>query len=633
MKAKLSGISILLSALILMSATTRKVHTCGDSTMAPYDPAATVTRGWGMYLQQFIDGLTTVNYARGGRDTRGFYNELWGSVKNNMQEGDYVIVQFAHNDEKNGGMDGQQLYDYYKNKGDEAAAAAVDLRGSVPTTTYKEYLKKYIEETRAKGAYPLLVGPACRSYFGSDGKIKRNGRHDLGDSFSVLTEQGPATGNKVGADDRSMDYAYQMKLVAEETGTPFIDLTTATKELYESYGDAKCHELLFDGQGSTHFNTTGALLVARLCAQLMKEQGILSSNIVLPTDISVSPATADLGEAYKGQTLQKEFTISGFGLSPETGSVTIEATEGISVSADRQAWGTSISIGYNAGTFVGTFYARLTLENSGETTGTITIRQGSKAIDVPVRATAVSMEGGTEVKAYWRLEKDSTCTIDGPATTLGEQMKGMYVQRYANPNAKTVWPEWTNYDATRKMQRNLLEGDNWPADEIDDNPGRYIQFGIMPNAGNTLKIDSIGLFVCGAGGNGMMCHIYYSTDNFETRHTLYAPTKMTANNPEAVQAQPVIALDEGQQLLLRIYPWYTGAATGKTICLSDVTIRGRAYEKTANAIEQRPADNPHVVRTASYDIGGRTLTGAARGLRIVRKEYADGTATTKKTIY
>ena len=155
----------------------------------------------------------------------------------------------------------------------------------------------------------------------------------------------------------------------------------------------------------------------------------------------------------------------------------------------------------------------------------------------------------------------------------------------------------------------------------------------MPNAGNTLKIDSIGLFVCGAGGNGMMCHIYYSTDNFETRHTLYAPTKMTANNPEAVQAQPVIALDEGQQLLLRIYPWYTGAATGKTICLSDVTIRGRAYEKTANAIEQRLADNPHVVRTASYDIGGRTPTGAARGLRIVRKEYADGTATTKKTIY
>lgn len=58
-----------------------------------------------------------------------------------------------------------------------------------------------------------------------------------------------------------MDYAYQMKLVAEETGTPFIDLTTATKELYESYGDAKCHELLFDGQGSTHFNATGALPV------------------------------------------------------------------------------------------------------------------------------------------------------------------------------------------------------------------------------------------------------------------------------------------------------------------------------------------------------------------------------------
>lgn len=53
---------------------------------------------------------------------------------------------------------------------------------------FNAFLPHSIEETRVKGAYPLLVGPACRSYFGPDGKIKRNGRHDLGDSFSILTE-------------------------------------------------------------------------------------------------------------------------------------------------------------------------------------------------------------------------------------------------------------------------------------------------------------------------------------------------------------------------------------------------------------------------------------------------------------
>ena len=107
----------------------------------------------------------------------------------------------------------------------------------------------------------------------------------------------------------------------------------------------------------------------------------------------------------------------------------------------------------------------------------------------------------------------------------------MYIQRYSNPNAATVWPEWTGYDASRKMQRNLLTGDAWPADEIDDNPERYIQWGIKPSAGMDLKIDLISLFAAGCGGNGMCCHIYYSTDNFETRTTIFEMKKMPANNP------------------------------------------------------------------------------------------------------
>ena len=595
----------------------KKVHTLGDSTMAPYEESATVTRGWGMYFGNFlINGWTSINYARGGRDSRGGYNELWQTAKKNVSEGDYVIITFGHNDEKNSGMDGVALYEYYKKIGDDAKASAVDQRGTVPSTTYKENLGKIVDEALALGAHPIIASPVCRSYF-TGSKIRRNGRHDLGDSFSILTENGPVAGQSVPAGDHTMDYAYHSEQLAKEKGVPFIDLTTATAALYESYGDSKCHEYLFDGEGSTHFNTTGALLVARECARLMKAQGIMADDITLPTDISVAPATANFGEAYKGQTLTKELTLNGFGLTPENGTVAISASEGIQLSLDKKTWTPTLTVSYQASTLVQTFYAQLTLTDDGTTRGTITVQQGDKTIEVPVEATAVSLEGGSEVKAYWRLEKDDTYELTGPATVIDESWTGMYVQRYSNPNANTVWPEWTGFDATRKTQRNLLTGDAWPADEIDDNPERYIQFGIRPNKGNTLKINHISLFVCGCGGNGMCSHIYYSTDQFETRTTLFEMKKMPANNMQYVEASPVISLDEDQELLVRVYPWYNGAATGKTICLSDVTISGIAMDASSDGIGHHTSETLAPIRY--YAIDGRQHAQPQRGLNIVRQ--------------
>lgn len=644
MKARLRILPLVLVALMLMSADGIKVHTCGDSTMAPYDESATVTRGWGMYLQQFLEGVTSVNYARGGRDTRGFYNEAdrWGAVKNNMQPGDYVIIQFAHNDEKHGGMDAVALKAYYEKIGDAASAAALDNRGTHPSTTYKEYLRKYVEETRALGGNPILVAPVCRSYF-SGSKIRRNGKHDLGDNFSKLTENGPIANQKVGEDDNSMDYAYQMQLVAEEMEVPFIDLTTATAELYESYGDAKCHELLFDGDGSTHFNTTGALLVARKCVELMKAQGILADNIVLPSDLSITPSEADLGEAYKGQTLRKEFTLNGFSLSPDKGSVRIVASEGITLSIDKTNWVNELNIPYVAATLIQTFYAQLTLEENGLTEGCITIEQGGNTITVPVKATAVTLEGGTDVKAYWRLDSDNTgCVLTGPATVIDQSWSNMYVQRYQAPKGGvdgngeyyTKYPDGIPEGDTpdRKTQRNLLTGDAWPDGEIDDNPDRYIDFGLKANVGTSLKINNISLYVGGAGGNGMMCHVYYSTDNFNTRTTIYAPSKMVSNTMNLVTAQPVIKLEEGEELHVRIYPWYNGAATGKTLCLSDVTISGMAFDASTNGVSPNAVDNPHVVGVAYYDASGRELRTLSEGVNIVRIEYSNGNMSVHKML-
>ena len=622
MKAKLFGLISVALMACTMAAGAKKVHTLGDSTMAPYDENQTVTRGWGMYFGQFLtNGWTSINYAKGGRDSYGGYNELWQTAKKNVAEGDYVIISFAHNDEKNGGMDGYQLKAYYESIGDQTKAAAVDLRGTIPSTTYKENLKKICDEARQLGAQPILVGAVCRSYFSGD-KILRNGRHDLGDSFSVLTANGPTDDNKVAADDHLMDYTYHMQQLAEEENVPFIDLTSATAELYESYGDTKCHELLFDGEGSTHFNTTGALLVARTCAQMMQQQGILAEDITIPVDLSVTPLDGDFGQAYKGQTLQKEYTLSGFGLQPESGTVTVTATEGIELSTDKTNWSSSLSVSYQASTLIQTFYAQVTLTEDGTKEGKITVSvlDGS-AIEIPVTATAVVLEGGNEVKAYWRLEKDDSYVLEGPATVIPESWMGMYVQRYSNPNAKTTWPEWTGYEATRKTQRNLLTGDAWPADEIDDNPERYIQWGIKPALGTTLNIDEISLFVCGCGGNGMCSHIYYSTDNFETRTTIFEMKKMPANNMQYVKEQPVIRLEEGQELLVRVYPWYNGAATGKTICLSDLTIHGMAQDATATAVQSVAVVQQQTEQ--AYDLQGRQTAGRRAGISIVKQ--ADGT--------
>lgn len=626
MKTKLL-LLITLAVMLCSASNGKKVHTLGDSTMAPYDESATVTRGWGMYFGNFLtNGWSSVNYARGGRDSRGGYEELWQSAKKQVTEGDYVIITFGHNDEKNGGMDGYALYDYYVSKGDQTAAAAVDKRGTVPSTTYKENLGKIVDEAIALGAHPVICSPVCRAYF-TGNKIRRNGRHDLGDSFSILTSDGPVDGNTVSANDHTMDYAWHSEQLAKEKGVPFIDLTQATAELYESYGSGKCLEYLFDGQGSTHFNTTGALLVARECARLMKAQGIMADGITIPTDISVTPATADFGEAYKGQTLTKELTINGFGLSPESGSVSVTATDGILVSLDKKEWKTTINIDYSASTLVKSFYAQMTLTENGQTTGNITVTQGAKTINVPVSANAVTMEGGTEVKAYWRLEKDDSYELTGPASVIGESWEGMYVQRYANPNANTVWPEETGFDASRKMQRNLLTGDDWPADEIDDNPDRYIQFGIKASKGTILKINNISMFVCGAGGNGMCAHIYYSTDNFETRTTIYEKKKMTANKPDLVAATPVISLEEGQELLVRVYPWYNNAATGKTICISDVTISGVAVD--ANTTGRIELTGTQTENSRYYTINGLQKTKLQHGVNIVQSNDKK----TKKVIY
>lgn len=629
--------STLLAAGMLVSTSMMaiKVHTIGDSTMATYSESTTVTRGWGQMFQQFFtDAVTVNNRAKSGASSKSFYEEAayWESVKKQIQPGDYVLIQFAHNDEKNDGMDGDEVKAYYESIGDQAKADATDYRGTTASGTYKEYLRKYVEETRALGATPVLVGAICRKYF-TGSTIRRNGRHDLGDDFSLLTSSGITEGNKVSADDHTYDYPYQMRMVADEMGVSYVDLTTATKELYESYGDAKANELLFDGEGSTHTSAMGATLIARLCAQLLQKQGILSDYINLTSDLSVNPSKADLGEAYKGQTVVKEFQISGFDLQPAEGNVTVTASKGLQVSADGENYSGSISMSYKEGNMIGTFYARCEFAEEGPINEEITVTSGDKTITIPVTGTSIVLEGGVPVQAYWRLEKDDECEVTGPMNILGQSYSGMTLQKYSAPNTNTIWPEWTGFDASRKTQRNVIEGESWPAGEIDEVSTRYIEFAVQPAKGTTLKVDSMSMFVCGCGGNGMCCKIYYSKEeNFANPVNIFEMKSMPANNMQYVCSMPVLSVNEGETLRIRVYPWYNNAATGKTICLSDVTIHGIAVDSTTG-ISSELTQNAAPVRTVYYGTDGTMRQDMRPGLNIVKKEYADGKVETTKILY
>ncbi len=607
-----------LAACATLCADARKIHTIGDSTMATYNESTTVTRGWGQMFQQFFKGDITVNNrAKSGASSKSFYEEsaYWQSVKKQIEPGDYVIISFAHNDEKNNGCDGDSLKAYYTANGDATTAASLDYRGTTPSGTFKAYLRKYIEETRALGATPILMGAICRKYF-SGATIRRNGRHDLGDNFDQLVNGTYRKGLKISEDDHSMDYPYQMKMVAEEQNVPYLDLTTATKELYESYGDAKANELLFDGNGSTHTSAMGATLIARLAAQLLLKAGILTEYINLTSDLSVNPAAIDLGKAYKGQTTTRELQISGFDLTPTEGNVSISATKGLAVSVDGTEFAQSASLAYNEGNVIGTVQVRYEFQETGAVNESVDVSCGDKTVSIPVTGECVKLADGTPVTAYWRLEKNDECTVTGPVNPVGESYSEMVLQKYSNPNANTTWPEYTGFTADRKVQRNVIAGEKWPAGEIDEVSTRWIEFAVQPAKGTTLNVDSIGMFVCGCGGNGMRCKIYYSKeDDFANAVNIadYS-SSMVANNMMAVSAQPVLSVEEGETLRIRIYPWYNGAATGKTLCVSDVMVHGVAVDsttgvKTVTAVESQPS--------TFYNVCGMRQNDMKRGVNIV----------------
>lgn len=219
--------SIFLLSFALAEKKKIKIFLAGDSTIAIKDTKAFPETGWGMPFVHFWDStVTVVNKAKNGRSTKTFLSEgLWKSIMDEAKEGDYVIIQFGHNDES---VEKKERY-------------------STPDT-FKMNLNRFIKETREKKATPILFTPVSRRKFDKDGK-------------AVATHE---------------QYSALVREVAKETGVLFIDLDEKSKVLYQQFGPEHS-KLLFlqlqpgehpnypEGKNdNTHFNELGARLIAQI---------------------------------------------------------------------------------------------------------------------------------------------------------------------------------------------------------------------------------------------------------------------------------------------------------------------------------------------------------------------------------
>jgi lysophospholipase L1-like esterase len=218
---------------------------CGDSTMSSKEKKAYPETGWGMPFVYFWDSTVTIeNLAKNGRSTSSFRNEgLWKQVLDNAKEGDYVFIQFGHNDE-------------------------VPTKKTYTTEVeFKNNLKQYIKEAKSKKAIPILLTPMARRKFDAAGKIE--GTHDV--------------------------YSQIVRDVAKEEKVILFDMDKITQQLYQQFG-VENSKLLFlqlkpgehpnypDGkEDNTHFNELGARLVAQaVLSEIKKQIPELAERIVKP---------------------------------------------------------------------------------------------------------------------------------------------------------------------------------------------------------------------------------------------------------------------------------------------------------------------------------------------------------------
>lgn len=201
--------------------------------MSEKEVSAYPETGWGTPFSHYFESRVTVeNHAVNGRSTRTFIEEgRWDPIVSNLKEGDYVFIQFGHNDE----VPTKSRY--------------------TPPDQFQQFLRQYITDTRDKGALPVLLTPITRRQFDENGTVKET--HE--------------------------EYSELMREVAESENVPLIDMDRKSQTLLNEIGEEKS-TLLFlhlnPGQNpnypdgitdNTHFSETGARMMAELVIQGMSE--------------------------------------------------------------------------------------------------------------------------------------------------------------------------------------------------------------------------------------------------------------------------------------------------------------------------------------------------------------------------
>ncbi|MDD4993197.1 MAG: rhamnogalacturonan acetylesterase [Paludibacter sp.] len=560
---KLTNLILLLILAIITMSSTPTVYFIGDSTMADYDPAVYPNqRGWGQMFRSFVTGdINFVNAGRNGRSTRSFYtgsDSLWAGVRTKLKAGDYVFIQFAHNDEKLNG-----LSDTVKTGGIATA----------PWGDFQMYLRNYITESRKSGAIPILVTPIVRCYFAGD-SITLKGRHNLA------------------TDDSTLNYVRSMKAVGRQLSVPIIDHTALTRKYAEGLGATNAYATIYVTSDQTHLNPTGATIYAQLAVQEMLKQNILTGYLNASPNLVITPGSLDFGNSYISAFSGSKISISGLSLSPTTGNVSVTAPDGFQVNLTSSGtFAASVQIPYTNGNLAATdVYIRFQPTTEKVYADSIAIAYGAVTKKISVKGNGLSMSSGVNATVNFPLSGNATPTVTGPVIVLDESWTGTYIKSYA---AIATWPAGVT---GTNVQRNSISAsstnlvDAWPAGEIDINTLRYIQFTVKPNAGTKFTVDSVGLYAGAAGGSGLKYRVLYSKDpGFSNPVALEDKTSNTSNTMVALSYKPMVQIADSEGFYLRFYPWYNGAATLKYLCLSNLTIKGRV-STVPNAISTPEAE-------------------------------------------
>lgn len=267
MKKTLYFIFAIAIALVLSSSSGKApitIFMIGDSTMAnkPLDKD-NQERGWGQMLSgYFSDDIVIDNHAMNGRSSLSFINEgRWDSVMNKIKPGDYVIIQFGHNDEKP--------------KPD---------RHTEPGSTFDDNLRKFCNEARSKGATPILMNAIVRrAFFENKNAVVEDDNFGKGITLKTDGDTLVETHILTRADGTKADYLAAPRNVAKELNVAFVDANKITHDYIQNLGPDASKALFCwipagtnlaaptGREDNTHLNINGGRIISGLLAKAICE--------------------------------------------------------------------------------------------------------------------------------------------------------------------------------------------------------------------------------------------------------------------------------------------------------------------------------------------------------------------------